>query len=198
MAKSIIPIGKPLGWVFNQAGELQYFEWLRGDDNIELSPNEAMALAGAFEDHGAHFDHRFDRSALIRVLQGKSETLPEQELESLIDGLLSKGLLEEVDLRDGQIDGFLRRYRIIPTGRSFGNSQANPDGFGIGGAEPLFYVSGGSQTIWAVSHSDGSIWRGCELQAEHLDGRSAIEVAREFASVLPVIIATECGFLERA
>lgn len=197
MGKSIIPIGKSLGSVFSEEGELLYFEWLRGDDNLELTPLEAMVLATAYDHFEEHSSLTFDRAAYFKLLQSRSETVSDAEINNLIDGLLKKGLLEEIDFASEPIKPFLKKYRIIPAARSYGNTKENPDHFGIGGTEPIIFLSGWAHTIWAVSHSDGSIWRGCELQAAGLPGVEPIDVAQDFVDSIPVMVATECAFLER-
>jgi hypothetical protein len=206
MAKSIIPIGKPLGWMFDDSG-LQGYDWFRGDDIIELTANEAATLLATLSHYEEHAELRFDRSTYFRFLKENSDTLTDQELGSLIDGLLGKGLLAEVDMESGGIESFLRSYRMMPVGRSWGNTKEDPDRFGIGPAdlralpggqqEPVMFVNGWVHTIWAISHADGSIWRGCELQAEHAGDCSAMDVARAVVPSIPMIVAAEFGHLEQ-
>jgi hypothetical protein len=196
MAKSIIPIGRSLGWTFDGDGNPSSFEWFRGDDILELTPNEALALAQAFEEHQAHFHCKFDRDAYFSVLRRNATTLQESELSSIVGELFRKGLLLEFDPDAASIEAVFKGYRMIPTARSHGSTSDQPDSFGIGHTEPIIVFSGWSQILWAVSHTDGSIWRGCELLVRE-DGEAApIDAAREFARVLPVIVATECGYLE--
>lgn len=196
MGKSIIPIGKALGWSFDEDGSLISFEWFRGDEVVELTPNESVALAQAFEEDQMHFDMKFDRTAYKSVLNRNSATLSQSEIDALVRSLFEKELLIEIDLDSDPIEPFFRKYRIVPTAHSFGNSKDNPRQFGIGHDQPFIHFSGWAQLIWAVSHTDGSIWRGCELLAEGDEATTPLEIAQDFKSVVPVIVATGCGFLE--
>lgn len=198
MTKSIIPIGKALGWNFNEQGEFESFEWFRGDDILDLSTDEGAALTLVFENQDAHFQRQFDRARFRKVLLDTNKSLVDQQINSLINGLFAKKILAEVDVEGDALRSFFSQYRIIPTARSFGNTTENPSQFSIGHAEPSIFFSGWSRTVWMLSHTDGSIWRGCELLAENLHNNTADDVAQEFARILPVIVATECGHLEVA
>lgn len=197
MGKSILPVGRSLGANHDENGKLISFEWFRGDDIIDLSPNEAVTLNFAFSNPQDHFDLKFNRSMYFQILKEQSETHSDSDINSFIDSLLEKGVLIEVDLKSDSIDSFANEYRIIPGAQSFGNTSDHPERFGIGGTEPILFLSGWSQLIWAVSHADGSIWRGCELLAEEDAAATPAEVAKEFISILPAIVSTQCGFLEK-
>lgn len=198
MTKSIIPIGKVLGARFDESGLYEATEWLRGDDSIDLTADEAMTLAFAYEPghHRTHFERRFDRDTYLALLQEKSDHGNRSLLEPMVDDLIAKGLLVEIDLGSSSIEGLFRAHRIIPTATSFGNTAEDPELFHIGHAEPELSFSGWVRDIWAYSHTDGSIWRGCELLAEAVSV-APMEAAEEFAGMLPVIAAASFGFLEK-
>jgi hypothetical protein len=199
MAKSIIPIGKGLGNFFNENGEFQFYEWQLGSQVDEWPLEYALVWALAFESQRAHFEHRFDRSEYFRVVRASNNKLADQQLNEIIDGLLEKGALVEIDLKADPLEPFFRKHVMLPSARSFGNTNANPHQYGIGdGDEPVILFSGWSRTIWSTSYRDGSIWKTCEMFADQLSDTSARDVAQEFAGVLPIIVATEYGFLEPA
>lgn len=207
MGKSIFPVGKPMGWEFNEKGELQYYEWFRGDDCIELTADEAVTALMAFSHYEENSELRFDRQAYFNFLKENSESHTDQDINSFLDNLLAKGILVEIDFSVDDIESFLRSYRIIPVGRGWGNTPEKPGLYGIGPAdprtfaesfkEPAIFVGGWVYSIWSISHADGSIWRGCELQAEHEENSSAMDVAREIVKSIPMLVATEFAHLEK-
>lgn len=199
MGKTIIPIGKSLGTYYDAQGGLQFFEWQFGNQVDEWSPEEALVWSLAFENKEAHFGRRFTRDEYFSIIRAANNRLTDQQLFDSVEKLLSKGALVEIDFDADPIEPFLRKYMIIPTARSFGNTHENVDQFGIGPNDgPVLTFSGQNRAIWSSSYRDGSIWKTCEAFARHVPELTPLEIAEEFVQMLPVVVAAECGFLEPA
>lgn len=197
MGKSIIPIGMSMGVSMTSPTE-GTFDVLVGDDLKELGPEEWTFWGLAHEELQAHYEHRFDRAAFAKVIDEAQPNMLKFDKQKIVDKLFEEGVLVDVDLKGESPELFFRKYTMIPTARSFGNTVEDQTTFGIGtGTEPEIWFSGWSQMVWALSHRDGSMWRTCELIAE-AQSSSPQEVAAQFASVLPVVVASGCGYLEPA
>ncbi|HZE39526.1 MAG TPA: hypothetical protein VE172_12020 [Stackebrandtia sp.] len=197
MTRSIIAIGRTLGPCYDDKGEFAYVEILIGDELERLTFNETGVWVMAHSNPRAHYETRFDRDALRRAVHDNNDKLSDRDLEHIIDKLIGMNALVEVDLANDPLEPFLREYILMPTASSFGNSPTDPDLYAIGNnGEEQLSVDSWTRILWAGSHRDGSIWNGCALLAAEYPDETPESVAGHLAEMLPVIVASECGYLE--
>lgn len=198
MGKILIPIGMSMGPNMTSPTE-GTFDVLVGDDMKEYTADEWLIWGMAHDNHQAHYEHRFDRDALRTEVDKVENAVFDDDLRRMIDKFIADGAMEEIDLKNDPLEPFFRKYTIVPTARSHGNGVDDQDLFGIGNdKEPEIWFTGWSQMIWAASHISGSMWSSCEQLAAASSDATALEAAADFAKTLPVIVATQCGFLEPA
>lgn len=196
MGKSIIPIGMSMGASLTSPTE-GTFDVLVGGDLKEFTADEWITWGISHDNPRAHHEHRFDRAMYIEEINKNETTIFDDDLNRMIDKFIQIGAMVEIDLKKEPLEPFFRNYTIVPTARSHGNSATNLKQFGIGhDNEPEIMFSGWCQTIWAGAHYFGSLWNACTMLADRADRATAVDVANEFAGVLPLIVATQCGYLE--
>lgn len=198
MGKTIIPIGKSMGPVFNRDGKFENCELDLGNKLTKISADELMVWACAHENPEAHFERRFDRNALGAVIEQQNDTIFDDDRDRLIEQLLASGGFIEIDFEKLDVCEFLSAYKIMPLGRGFGNTAENPDKYGVGyGQTAEVFLGLHAYYIWGFSHQDGSIWAGCKQMAAENPKVTAEQVAESIATMIPVLIAADCAYLER-
>jgi hypothetical protein len=140
---------------------------------------------------GGRFHDLTDRQAAVwQLAHGELESIDEQvawQRESveerlantgeIIDELIALELLVEVTPGTSQAEGFARAHRLVPLMLGLGNSQNEPDTFGIGFlSQPILQVSHTIYDVWQWSTMDDSLWDTCE---------NATDVARRVGATDP-------------
>ncbi|MEV0649858.1 hypothetical protein AB0I28_31845 [Phytomonospora sp. NPDC050363] len=197
MGKIIIPVGRSLGPFFDDEGELESYELHLGHRMDALDSAEMYVWSCAHDNPEAHGELTFGRTELLAACREAQVPLDDGDVGKLTELLIERGALLEIDFDADDLTGALSAHRFIPNGHAFGNRPEAPDECGVGtGDEPTITMGGWVYSLWARSYLEGSVQAACAAFAEDLPDVEAADVAREFAEALPVIIATDCGYLE--
>ena len=209
MAHVIVPVGLSMGpryrYVRPPDPTPECFEVHLGDDLVELTETEAVVWAAAFVDAEQHSKLAVNRGSLIRLLTTAPK--PVHEAESVVDNLLSRGLLLEFDT-EGDLQPAFSRHKLLPLGQGLGSTAEDPHLHRIGFANnPLIMVPVDIYGLWAFSFRDASLWEACELYADDSEDErqndeprhlSASGIAADLATNVPLMIAASCAFLDKA
>jgi hypothetical protein len=209
MAHVIVPVGLSMGpryrYVRPPDPAPECYEIHLGDDLVELTETEAAVWAAAFVDAERHAKLEVDRGSLIRLLGTAPK--PVDGAEAVVDDLLTRGLLLELDT-DGDLQPAFSRHKLLPLAEGLGSTAEEPhlhrighDGRAKVAVPNVVYM----QWSFAMLHAD--LWSACAYYAddsEHTaDGGADLSlsphsVARDVAVNLPMMIATSCACLDRA
>lgn len=206
MTAYVIPAGFPLGPRYDRADpparQPRTYEVHLADDIVDLGEEEYLTYVFASRDRDRHAVNGYTRSHLVQDVR---RDLPGAEAESLVDKLLQRGVLLEVD-PDGDLEPVFRRHRLFPTGQGLGGTPEDPHLHTIAvGGEPVMRLSEVPATMWAFSFLYASLWEACaDLAAGDAEliegggpaGLSAAGVARDVARGVSVMIATRSAFLD--
>lgn len=169
----ILPIGQQVGAQY-RAGRAVVQQVRRGGTFHDLTERQAAVwqLAhGVPEAIGEQV--AWQRSSIEERFAGAGE---------VIDELAALGLLVEVAPGAEQAEDFAKSHRLVPLMLGLGNSQDEPDTFGIGFlGQPVLQVSHPIYDVWQWSTMDDSLWYTCE---------NATDVARRAGSSEPDAIET--------
>jgi len=207
MPRVIIPVGFSLGpqhkYVRPADPEPESWEVHLGGDMIDLTEDEIGVYGAAFLDVEGHSKLRVNRERLVESLL--TAPTPQPAAEHLVTNLMDRGLLLEFD-PEGPLDELFRRYRLFPTAEGMGTTPDEPEYHRMGHHNrPLVAVHNTGYTMWAFSFLHPNLWVACEYLAavdedlgedEEPSGLTAQQVAREVALNLPMMIATQCAFLD--
>jgi len=208
MPRVIVPIGFSLGpqhrYVRPADPEPEYWEVHLGGDMVELTADEVGVYGAAFLDVEGHSTLRVDRERLVRSLL--TAPVPQPGAERLVDDLIDRGLLLEFD-PDGPLEDLFQRYRLFPTAEGMGSTPEEPEYHRLGHHDKaLVAVHNTPYTMWAFSFLHHDLWAACQyLAADDEEALAAGEpptdltpavIAREVAVNLPMMIATQCAFLD--
>lgn len=175
-----------------------------GDELVELTETEATVWAAAFVDPEHHAKLKVNRKTLIHHLQTAPTPVP--DAPHLVDDLITRGLLVEFD-PDGDLEPVFRRHKLLPLAQGLGSTPEAPHEHRIGLAgQPILSVPNAVYGLWSFSFLLPDLWRACEYYAaadeEELEpgeeplGLTAASIAREVAHNLPLLVATNCAFLD--
>jgi hypothetical protein len=208
MPRVIVPVGFSLGpqhrYVRPPDPEPETWEVHLGGDIVDLTPDEVAVYGAAFLDVEGHSKLQVDRARLVSSLLTAPE--PEPNAEHLVARLIDRGLLLEFDT-EGPLEPLFRRYRLFPTAEGMGTTPEEPEYHRMGHHNrPLVAVHNDAYVMWAFSFLHPNLWEACvyyaradeeELEAgEEPIGLTPESVAREVAVNLPMMIATQCAFLD--
>ncbi|MFF0150933.1 hypothetical protein [Micromonospora sp. NPDC005203] len=208
MPRVIIPVGFSLGpqhrYVRPADPKPESWEVHLGGDMLELTEDEFSVYGAAFLDLEGHSKLRVDRARLVDLLLNASN--PQPQVESLVGSLIDRGLLLEFD-PEGPLDDLFRRYRLFPTAEGMGSTPEEPHYHRMGHHNrALVAVQNDAYVMWAFSFVHPNLWEACayfaradeeELEeSEEPIGLTAEGVARELALNMPMMIATQCAFLD--
>jgi hypothetical protein len=123
-----------------------------------------------------------------------------------VASLVERGLLLEFDPQ-GPLQELFGRYRLFPTAEGMGTTAEEPEFHRIGRmGTPLVAVHNDAYVMWAFSFLHSNLWEACAYFAradvEELEededpiGLTPDSVAREVAVNLPMMISTQCAFLD--
>ncbi|MEQ4302660.1 hypothetical protein ABNF97_14875 [Plantactinospora sp. B6F1] len=208
MARVIVPVGFSLGpqhrYVRPADPEPETWTIHVGGDMVDLDSAEVGVYGAAFLDVEGHSKLRVDRDRLVESLLTAPN--PEPDAARLVEGLIDRGLLLEFD-PDGPLEGLFRRYRLFPTAEGMGTTPEEPEFHQMGHhSRPLVAVHNDAYVMWAFSFLHPNLWEACDYfaradeeeleESEEPIGLTAEKVAREVAVNLPMMIATQCAFLD--
>ncbi|MEV4210586.1 hypothetical protein [Micromonospora sp. NPDC049662] len=208
MPRVIIPVGFSLGpqhrYVRPADPTPESWEVHLGGDMLELTEDEVGVYGAAFLDVEGHSKLRVDRAQLVNSLL--NAPIPQPRAESLVGSLIDRGLLLEFD-PEGPLEDLFRRYRLFPTAEGMGTTPEEPHYHRMGHHNrALVAVQNDAYVMWAFSFVHPNLWEACAYFAradeEELEGSeepiglTAEGVAREVALNMPMMIATQCAFLD--
>ncbi|MER7166538.1 hypothetical protein [Micromonospora sp. NPDC000207] len=199
----IVPVGFSLGpqhrYVRPPDLVPETFEVHLGGDVVDLTEAELGAYGFAHLDVRAHSKLQVDRTQLVRTISAAPD--PSPDVEELVAGLVRRGLLLEFD-PDGPLEPVFRRYRLFPTAEGLGTTPEEPEYHRMGHhGQPRVAVHNTAYVMWAFSFLHPNLWAACEYLAaqddeEDVDRGDAHEIAQEVAANLPMMVATQCAFLD--
>ncbi|MEU0549541.1 hypothetical protein [Micromonospora sp. NPDC005979] len=207
MPRVIIPVGFSLGpqhrYVRPADPMPESWEVHLGGDMLELTEDEVGVYGAAFLDVEGHSKLQVDRDRLIKALVTAPK--PQPNAARIVDRLIGRGLLLEFD-PEGPLEDLFRRYRLFPTAEGMGSTPEEPEYHRMGHQDrALLAVHNTPYTMWAFSFLHPNLWAACEYlsAADEADSRADDEtrpepagVAREVALNLPMMVATQCAFLD--
>lgn len=202
----IIPVGLSLGPCYHGVPEDQrrHRNWAVhfGVDYVELTVDETKAWTGAsFDTHrGARLE--ITRSVLEEFLREEKEVgMP----GPVVDSLLRRGLLVELDPETADLQELFSSVRLYPLREGLGNSVEQPDAYEIGrGGEMFVGIPWEQYALWSHSMTCRSLWDACVELADGAnsdldDGERAWtpeSLATGMALVLPALLTSGCAYLD--
>ncbi|WP_433388108.1 hypothetical protein [Micromonospora sp. KLBMP9576] len=208
MPRVIIPVGFSLGpqhrYVRPADPTPESWEIHLGADMVDLSEDEVGVYGAVFLDVEGHSELRVDRARLVESLLTAPK--PQPDAARLVEALVNRGLLLEFD-PEGPLEDVFRHYRLFPTAEGMGSTAEEPHYHRMGHHNhPLVALQNDAYVMWAFSFLHANLWEACayfaradeeELAAgEDPIGLTPEGVAREVAVNLPMMIATQCAFLD--
>ena len=210
MPTVIVPVGLSLGpsyrYVTPPDPNPEYWEVRLGTDSEELTNEEFQVWGRAFVDPERHSRLEVNRETL--VLDVVTATRGTINPKPIIDRLLERKLLIEFDT-DGDLEEPFRQITLHPLAEGMGNTPEEPDRRLIGhNGQALVKVNYTVYNLWAFSASAESLWEACVIAArladeqrasgEDIDPVTPSELAYDAATVIPMLIASGCAFLDPA
>lgn len=127
--------------------------------------------------------------------------------DAVIDDLIGRRLLVEIDPVEGDIERFARTHRLLPTGVGMGNTHEDPLAYRIAvGGQPRTSVDGDIYTLWANTVYFPNIWESCAMFAKEMNAHTTVDpetpqldatsVARALTASIPVLVGTEAAVLD--
>lgn len=208
MPQVIVPVGFSLGpqhrYVRPPDPEPECWELHVGGDMVELTDDESSVYGAAYVDVEGHANLRVDRDALVKMLV--TAPRPQPNAGQIVDSLVERGVLLEFD-PEGPLEDLFRRYRLFPTAEGMGSTPEEPHFHRMGHHNrALLAVNNNAYVMWAFSFLHPNLWEACAYLAradeEELEGdekpigMTTESVAREVALNLPMMIATQCAFID--
>jgi hypothetical protein len=202
----IIPIGLSLGPCYHGVPEDERHDrnWAVhfGVDYVELNADEAKAWTGA------SFDT--ERGARLEITRSVLEEFLREEKEvrmpgPVVDSLLKRGLLVELDPESAGLEELFSRVQLYPLRDGLGNSVDQPDAYRIGrGAEMFVGIPWEQYALWSHSMTCRSLWDACvEFANGANDDLRAGEqawtpewLATGVALVLPALLTSGTAYLD--
>jgi hypothetical protein len=193
----IFPIGHQIGARF-QAGQIVAAQQVRrGGKFHDLTERQAEVWRLA---HGVPEE-------IDRQIPWQRGSIEERITASgpVIDDLMGLGLLVEATPGTAQAEEFARAHRLVPLMLGLGNSQSDPDSFGIGFlSQPTLQVSHPIYDVWQWSTMDDSLWNTCDnatdvaRRAGSTDPESTdtSRLLTGIVSSLHALLATSAGYLD--
>ncbi len=144
------------------------------------------------------------REALLEAVRAH---LPDADVATIIDDLLGRDVLAEVNPGTQQAIDFASKYRLIPLMLGLGNTPEEPWEYRIGlVSAPLVSVSGTVYHMWEWSHLYKSLWDSCRKLAKiregHTDPPATAEqrdpeaILTEILGSLHHLLAPGCAYLD--
>ncbi|MGH3095087.1 MAG: hypothetical protein ACRDMV_03705 [Streptosporangiales bacterium] len=213
MPKVIVPVGFIMGPEYGGAGapdrDPNYWEVHLGGDAQTLTTEEFSVWAAAFTDPPAHAGLETNRARLEQLLSSDDGGLAGRIAEPapLVSRLLQSGLLVEFDPADGPLQEVCDQLRLLPQGQGLGSTAAEPDAYRIGfGNQPVAQVTSNVYQLWSYACTFPTLWQACVDMAAAGDavlapgeeplGLDAETLAREVATVLPLLVSVGAAFLD--
>lgn len=203
----ILPVGLSLGPCYHGVPEHERPErnWAVhfGVDYVELTVDETKAWTGA------SFDTQ--RGARLEITRTVLEDYLREEKElhrpgPVVDSLLRRGLLVELDPGAADLEAFFSKVQLYPLREGLGNSAARPGEYEIGRDGEMFVgIPWEQYALWSHSLTCRSLWDACVQLADGARADEAGEpheawtpeaLARETALVLPALLTSGCAYLD--
>jgi hypothetical protein len=156
----MFPIGHCLGTCYLGSADDHVQQVRLGGEILELSDHEfaVWALAHGLAEVAAPWDR-----ASMEAASADSEI---SDAPELIDRLLSRSLLAEVDVDSPAAADFARRHRLLPLHIGLGNSAALSTMFATGTTEqPLVGMTRVLYDLWLWGHLAPNLMAACEEQS---------------------------------
>lgn len=159
MEPLLVPIGHDLGALYDgEGGRRQQIR--AGIELVELTPPEYVVWLLA---HGIdNLDRPTRRSVSSAVERLDVEAHDHAEV---VEGLVGRGLLAEVDPDAESAVAFAQRHQLVPLLMGLGPDQDGLQAIGLLD-QPVLQVSGAVYDVWVWSHLSPQLWTGCEEAAE--------------------------------
>jgi hypothetical protein len=199
MAKIIVPVGFDNGPRYAaDESETDHYEIIASPGQSFDLPDDAYRVwVLAFADLEAHRDLAFTRERLVKLAAAGPET-PEQ-VEMIVEGLVSGGALAEYEPGTASALDFLRGHRLYPFAEGMGSTREKPEMFRIGrNGEVLLEVYSDIYSIWSLNLDSPDIWTMIEWFCEPPSPLTADETGFMFAQVVPTLLALRLGYLRQS
>lgn len=205
----ILPVGMSMGQDYGQGDPDQrpseYLEVHLGRGPVALTVDEVTAWTTALLDPERHANHDVTRQSLEQSLRRAEVGL--EESDTVVSGLLDRGLLVEFDPAEGPLEELFRAHQLLPLAQGYGNSPDDPFRYQIGfGGHVVVSVSADVYDIWGYALTGSTLWDACAALAEGINtderagaqrlASTADDVARDVAAALPVLVTSGCALLD--
>lgn len=181
----LLPVGFPLGEVYNTVERVSYGAIRKGGDSSRIALDEYQTWLYGFDAQS--------RAELIARCAHEAVPEPEARIGSLVEA----GFL--VELRDRPQDNhdLFERLRLIPLGFGFGNTPDDPGHFEIGQlvTEEALSLDARVYAVWARSTVPVSIAHACRESASE-DGQDPGHVQGRLALSLPALLSHGLVYLD--
>lgn len=160
----ILPIAHYIGEQYNSETKSSTFDLRGGWGIAEVNPTERLVWATA---HGLPEQlargKRWTRTALVEAV---GPTIGDST-SRIIDELLERDILAEVQPGSRQAAEFARGVRLVPLRLGIGNSAEDPTTWRIGSDmdSPMIGVSHTVYNMWTWSHLYKNLWESCQSLA---------------------------------
>ncbi|MFI7026222.1 hypothetical protein ACIBMZ_26245 [Micromonospora sp. NPDC049900] len=165
----LLPLGQYFGTFYPKVGDSERYQRVRlGPDVWDLDDQRFALWALA---HSTADRQEEEPWSLASVRQAAAVHVPGVDVEPLLDGLLTEGLLAEVTPDTSAAADFAQRHRLGSRMVGLGNSADEPWLWSIGFFErPIVKVTHTVYNLWESGRSGESLWDVCEsLAADERD-----------------------------
>ncbi|WP_163506748.1 hypothetical protein [Fodinicola acaciae] len=197
MPKVIVPVGFDGGpfWSMEPGEHPQYCRVLLGDQTMHLPEDAYLVWGTAMLDQPAHAESRFTKADLVRLSSDDSRIV---DPEGTVDRLSNAGLLVEFDPEDALT--FLRSYKLYLLAEGSGNSKERPESFRLSRrGEVVLELYYDAYAILEGMPYAANMWDEIQDYVKTLpsEGTFSLEqLTLMFASAVPALVASRCGYLQ--
>ncbi|WBQ08429.1 hypothetical protein [Kribbella sp. CA-293567] len=157
----LVPVGHDVGALHGrQGGRCQQIR--AGTSLVELSGPEYVVWLLA---HGNDDAERPTHTSVLAVAEQAGLSI--EDAATIIDQLISDGLLAEVAPEASSAVEFAQRHQLVPLMMGLGPDQDEPGLQTVGLlGRPIAQVSGAVYDVWAWAHLTPQLWVACQDAAE--------------------------------
>jgi hypothetical protein len=189
----VLPVGHFLGPVFSAPDQTEPagFEVRIADEVESLDSSYGQVWGLAHGNPGDPEHPTRDRAGL----ESDAAEAGVADPAAVVDGLLQRGLLAQLEPAGAAARSFAEQYNLFPLALGLGNTAERQDMFSLGMPEARRVVVGShAYWLWRTAHRHRTLWDACENLGARPD---PAELLSGFLAMVPVLLAGSCAYLDR-